>query len=187
MIIQLCGLSGAGKTTLAHLAKAKLSQTNIPVEIIDGDEYRKTLCKDLGFAMADRCENIRRLAFVASKLSQHNVVAIISAINPYQKIRDEVNCIYKNTYLVHVHCPLDMLFERDTKGLYRRALLPDDHPDKIVGLTGLSGDFDVPERPDLLIDTSRETAESAVQRLTALITENYKVTSTRPSRMLTNA
>src|ERR1041384_2429450 len=83
MIIQLCGLSGSGKTTLAREVKNLLSPRNIPVEIIDGDEYRQHLCADLGFSKEDRNTNIRRLTFVASRFSAHRMVAILCAINPY--------------------------------------------------------------------------------------------------------
>ena len=119
MIIQLCGLSGAGKTTIATQVKSKAAAYGIAVEIIDGDAYRKALCKDLGFSKEDRCENIRRLGFVASKLSVHGVVCIISAINPYEAVRRELACTYKQVRTVFVDCDLETLVQRDTKGLER--------------------------------------------------------------------
>jgi len=90
MIIQFCGMSGAGKTTLAEHTKEKLALLGIPLEIIDADEYRKFIIKDLGFSKNDRCENIRRLAFIADKFSKQNITTIICAINPYEEIRQEV-------------------------------------------------------------------------------------------------
>ena len=112
MIIQLCGLSGAGKSTLSGITKLKLQNYGIPAEIIDGDDYRKMLCKDLGFSKTDRCENIRRLGFVASKLSDHGIVAIISAINPYNEIRAELARSYKDVQTVFVDCPVSTLIKR---------------------------------------------------------------------------
>src|SRR3954471_9164193 len=124
MIIQFCGLSGSGKTTLAEKVKHLLQEKNIRVEIIDGDEYRKVLCSDLGFSKQDRNTNIRRLAFVAGKLSAHNIVAIICAINPYEEIRKEIAATYKNVHTVFINCSMDELISRDTKGLYKKAHLP---------------------------------------------------------------
>src|ERR1700712_1053356 len=147
MIVQLCGLSGAGKSTLSELVKTKLEACGIATEIIDGDDYRTMLCRDLGFSKSDRCENIRRLGFVASKLSKHGIVAIISAINPYNEIRAELASSYKDVQTVFVDCPVASLIKRDTKGLYAKAMLPENHPDKISNLTGVNDPFDIPTNP----------------------------------------
>jgi adenylylsulfate kinase len=164
MILQLCGLSGAGKTTLALNVKKKLLREGMKVEIIDGDEYRKTLCRDLGFSREERLENIRRLGFVASRLSAHGIICIISAINPYHEQRDEIRAMYKNVKTIYLGCPLETLISRDTKGLYKKALLPEGHPEKIMNLTGINDRFDVPENPDLYINTGmKEIEESALE------------------------
>jgi adenylylsulfate kinase len=94
MIIQFCGLSGSGKTTVARKTKEYFDTKNVDIEIIDGDEYRRFLCSDLGFTKKDRNINIRRLAFVAGRLSQYNVIPIVCAINPYEEVREEVTSIY---------------------------------------------------------------------------------------------
>ncbi|MBL7742957.1 MAG: adenylyl-sulfate kinase [Chitinophagaceae bacterium] len=159
MIIQFCGLSGAGKTTLAHAVKAKLCKHRLHVEIIDGDEYRETLCKGLGFSKNDRYENIRRMAFVAGKLSQHGIISIICAINPYDHIRKEIRVTYRHVLTVHIDCSIQVLQQRDTKGLYRRAMLPDGHPEKISNLTGINDPFEVPDDPDLHINTEGSSPE----------------------------
>ena len=138
MIIQLCGLSGAGKTTIATSVKKKAITYGTPLEIIDGDSYREFLCKDLGFSKTDRCENIRRLGFVASRLSQHGIVCIISAINPYCAMREEIANSYERVKTVFVDCPLEELIQRDTKGLYKRAFLPEGHPLKRHVLSRIS-------------------------------------------------
>lgn len=169
MIIQLCGLSGAGKTTIANSVKCKAAAHGIPVEIIDGDDYRAVLCRDLGFSREDRCENIRRLGFVAGRLSQHGIVCIISAINPYDAVRRELADKYEKVHTVYVDCPLDVLQQRDTKGLYKRAMLPDGHPDKIYNLTGVNDPFEPPTHPDLHLHTHTATVDAAADEMLALI------------------
>src|SRR5258708_39463337 len=102
MIIQFSGLSGSGKTTLARKAKEYFNSKKIDIEIIDGDEYRKFLCSDLGYTKEDRNTNIRRLAFVAGRLSQYNIIPIICAINPYEEIRKEVAITYYDVKTIYV-------------------------------------------------------------------------------------
>lgn len=169
MIIQFCGLSGAGKTTIATKVKALLAIKDINVEIIDGDEYRKVLCADLGFSKEDRNTNIQRLAFVASKLSKYNIVTIICAISPYDEVRQQIKEIYKNVLTVYIACSMEKLIERDTKGLYKKALLPLGHPDKINNLTGVNDPFDVPVNTDLILNTDQETAEESTNKLAKFI------------------
>lgn len=156
LIIQLTGLSGSGKTTLSQYTKQKLDDKNLSVEIIDGDTYRKTLCADLGFSKADRCENIRRLAQVAHAFAGSRDVVIIAAINPFEEVRDELIKKY-SAKTVWINCAIDVLIERDTKGLYKRALLPEDHPDKLNNLTGVNDDYDLPLTCDLIINTHQQT------------------------------
>lgn len=163
MIIQLTGLSGAGKSTLAEGVKSLLEKRELKVVIIDGDVYRKTLCKDLGFSKEDRMENIRRLGKAAWAMKEQADIIMIAAINPFEEIRHEL----KENYGVHtvwIKCEMPILINRDTKGLYKRALLHDDHPDKLHNLTGVNDTYEVPLAPDLVIDTSVETAEQSVQK-----------------------
>ena len=172
MIIQFCGLSGSGKTTLAENTRRLLEQKGIDVEILDGDEYRKVLCADLGFSKADRNQNVRMFAFVASKLSKHKIVAIICAINPYEDIRQEVVAKYGDVKTVFLDCPLDVLIQRDAKGLYKKAMLPDGHPDKITNFTGVNDPFEIPANPDLVIRSDKESIQESAEKLTAFITQN---------------
>lgn len=165
MIIQLCGLSGAGKTTIATSVKQKADAFGTPLEIIDGDNYRAFLCKDLGFSREDRCENIRRLGFVASRLSGHGIVCIISAINPYDVVRNELSTMYDGVKTVYIECSVNELIARDTKGLYKRALLPDGHPDKITNLTGINDPFEVPVNPDLHLQTDKRNISACANEL----------------------
>jgi len=169
MLIQLFGLSGVGKTTLATAVREELLKKDFRVEIIDGDEYRKVICKDLGFSREDRMENIRRLGFIGSVLARNGVVAILSAINPYDAVREELKRNYKNVYSIWLYCPVDELIKRDTKGLYRRALLPEDHPEKLRNLTGINDTFEEPGHPDLVINTSELTIGEARDRILKFI------------------
>jgi adenylylsulfate kinase len=169
MIVQFCGLSGSGKTTLANRAADFLRAREIKVEIIDGDEYRKTICKDLGFSKEDRAENIRRLAFIADKFSKQGIIAIICAINPFDEVRREVMACYKDVHTVFIDCCLEELIKRDTKGLYKKALLPDGHPDKLYNLTGMGDIFEVPQHASLVINTGEMNIEASLCRLTDFI------------------
>jgi adenylylsulfate kinase len=161
IFIQLTGLSGAGKSTLATAVKELLQDDGYKVEIIDGDVYRKKLCPDLGFSKEDRNENIRRLGFVANLLATHGVISILAAINPYEEIRRELSAYGPHVKTVWISCDLQTLMKRDTKQLYKRAMLPNDHPEKIHNLTGVNDPFEEPADPDLVIDTANSSeAES---------------------------
>ncbi|MDB5131457.1 MAG: cysC [Mucilaginibacter sp.] len=172
MIILLCGLSGAGKTTLAKAVKQKLAEADVFIELIDADEYRQQLFKDLLYSKEDRNENIRRLGVIANKFSSHNIITIISAINPYDDIRMELVKTYKNVKIVHIDCPLPVLVKRDTKGLYKRALLPTGDPQKINNLTGINDPFEAPANPNLYINTYDLTVNESVDELYSFIMEN---------------
>lgn len=160
LIIQLTGLSGSGKTTVSGHVKERLESLGLRVEIIDGDKYRKTLCSDLGFSKEDRCENIRRLGRAAYSFKGSCDVVIIAAINPFEEIRNELKLNY-DIKTVWINCDIDVLIKRDTKGLYRRALLPEDHPDKLNNLTGINDSYDLPLACDLVINTHEQTTEQS--------------------------
>jgi len=172
MILLFCGLSGAGKTTLAGRVKNKLAEAEIPVEIIDADEYRQRLFKDLSYSREDRYENIRRLGFIADKFSSHHIITIVSAINPYEEIRKELAETYTNVKIVHLDCNINVLIKRDTKGLYKKAMLPDEHPDKISNLTGVNDPFETPACPDLYINTSESTIRQSTNEIYSFIMQN---------------
>lgn len=174
LIIQLTGLSGSGKTTLSYLVKQSLGQQNINVELIDGDEYRKTLCKDLGFSKADRCENIRRLGRAAFEFAATKDVVIIAAINPFEEIRKELKQQY-GVKTIWINCPVSELIKRDTKGFYKRALLPEGHPDKIYHFTGITDDYELPVDFDLAIHTQSETIDQSVIKLSGFIVEQINI------------
>lgn len=111
---------------------------------------------------------------MAGKLSSYNIITIICAINPYESVREEVKATYPNVTTVFIDCGLDELIKRDTKGLYKKALLPHDHPDKVNNLTGVNDPFDVPENPDLIIRSDSEEVGESVEKLIAFILSQYQ-------------
>ena len=172
IFIQMTGMSGAGKSTIAFGVQRVLKEMGHNIEVIDGDEYRNGLCSDLGFSKEDRNTNIRRLSFVGKVLSRNNVICIMSAINPYDDIRREVKENNPLEKTVFVDCDIETLVGRDPKGLYRRALLPDGDPDKIHNFTGISDPFESPVNADLIINTKEESVEESIRKLISFIFKN---------------
>lgn len=172
LLIQFTGLSGSGKTTISTMAQKELARIGLNIEVLDGDEYRKTICKGLGFSYEDRAENLRRLGIIGKLLLKHDVISIISAINPFESIRQELAAHSPRVKTVWVRCAMNTLIKRDTKGLYKKALLPDGNPNKVYQLTGVSDLYEVPKNPDLILDTDKETPEESVRKLIDFILSN---------------
>ncbi len=173
ILIQLTGLSGAGKTTLAYKVSAALNAFGLKSVVLDGDAYRKTLCRDLGFSYSDRMENIRRLGKLAYEYMLNGDIAIISAINPFEEGRQELQRLY-GAKTIWIDCTLEALRKRDTKGLYRRAMLPDNHPEKLTNLTGVNDRFEEPINADLRICTHLETIDKSVTQMINYINKLLK-------------
>lgn len=121
---------------------------------------RTRLSKGLGFSKEDRDENIRRIGFVCELLTRHGVIAMAAAISPYRAIRDELRASIPNFVEVHVTCPIEILIERDVKGLYKKAMAGE-----IAQFTGITDPYEPPLRPELIVDTSRESPEESCQRV----------------------
>jgi adenylyl-sulfate kinase len=156
----LTGLSGAGKTTCSHLVEQRLRALGARVEVLDGDVVRTYLSKDLGFCKEDRNENIRRIGFVCELLSRNGVIAIAAAISPYRAAREQVRARIPNFVEVYMECPLEVLVERDPKGLYKRALAGD-----LPHFTGISDPYEAPLAPELTIHSNLETPEESLERI----------------------
>src|SRR5512132_167487 len=117
------GLSGAGKTTISRLLEGHLRERGSKLEILDGDIVRDNLSQGLGFSKEDRDTNIRRIAFVADRLSRNGVTVIAAAISPYRDVRDEARALMEGRFVeVHVRASVAACAQRDVKGLYARAL-----------------------------------------------------------------
>jgi len=156
MIIIFTGLSGSGKTTLANLVKEDLIKIGFPVEVLDGDICRKNISADLGFSKEDRIINLKRIGYIASILYKHRIITIIAAINPYEHIRKTLFADNIEFRTIWIKCELETLIKRDSKGLYKRALLPDNNPLKIYNFTGISDIYEAPQQPDLIVDTDKD-------------------------------
>jgi len=154
------GLPSSGKSTLARQVEEILLERGMNVEVLDGDEVRENLSKGLGFSKEDRDTNIRRIGFVAKVLSRNGAVAITAAISPYRDVRDEMRRAIGRFVEVYVQCPIEVLTERDVKGLYKKALAGE-----IKHFTGVDDPYEAPLKPEILIDSDKETVEESVAKI----------------------
>jgi adenylylsulfate kinase len=154
------GLSGAGKSTVAEMLYHEFQARQMKTEILDGDVVRQNLSKGLGFSKEDRDTNVLRIGFVAELLTRNGVATICCPISPYRETRDQVRAMIGEFVEVYVHATLDELSQnRDPKGLYKKALAGE-----IKGFTGVDDPYEVPERPELVLDTMVESPEGSLQR-----------------------
>ncbi|NIN66769.1 MAG: adenylyl-sulfate kinase [Anaerolineae bacterium] len=160
------GLSGSGKTTLARGVEQKLRDRGLKVEVLDGDVIRTNLSKGLGFSKEDRDTNIKRIGFVCKLLTRNGVAAIASAISPYREVRDYVRQDIGRFVEVYCRCPVDVLIERDVKGLYQKAL-----DGEIENFTGISDPYEEPLSPEVIVDTDQEDPEESVAKIIAKLEE----------------
>ena len=160
----MTGLSGAGKTTLTTQLIGELRKHGVSIEVLDGDEVRTNLSKGLGFSKEDRDTNIRRIGYVSRLLSRNGVGVITAAISPYRAIRDEVRRSIEGDGAlfieVYVKCPIEVLAERDVKGLYKKALAGE-----IKEFTGVSDPYEEPLAPEVVVSTDQETVEDSAQKI----------------------
>jgi len=154
------GMPGAGKTTSASLLEQRLRALGASVEMLDGDVVRTRLSKGLGFSKEDRDENIRRIGFVCELLSRNSVIAIAAAVSPYRATRDEQRARIPGFVEVYMECPLDVLVQRDRKGLYKKALAGE-----ISQFTGISDPYEPPLAPEVTIHSALETPEEGVRKV----------------------
>ena len=160
------GLSGAGKTTLARLVEKELSARGHKVEVLDGDIIRTNLSKGLGFSKEDRDTNIRRIGFVCNLLTRNDVVAIAAAISPYREVRDELRRDICAFVEVFVSCPIEVLAERDVKGLYKKAL-----SGELKNFTGVDDPYESPLAAEVVVHTDRESPEESAARIVTKLEE----------------
>jgi adenylyl-sulfate kinase len=154
------GLSGAGKSTIAEMLYHEFQARQMKTEILDGDVVRQNLSKGLGFSKEDRDTNILRIGFVAELLTRNGVATICCPISPYKETRDQVRASISEFVEVYVHATLDELSQnRDPKGLYKKALAGE-----IKGFTGVDDPYEVPEHPELVLDTMVESPEESLQK-----------------------
>jgi adenylylsulfate kinase len=167
----LTGLSGAGKSTLAFAVEHHLLALGHACFVLDGDNVRHGLNRDLGFSVQDRKENIRRIAEVAKLMNAAGLIVIASFISPYQEDRQAARDVIGSTNFreIYISTSLHDCEQRDTKGLYQRAragIIPD--------FTGISSPYEQPQAPDLSIDTSAVDLDQAVGKIMALLDDSLK-------------
>ena len=159
-VIWFTGLSGSGKTTIAHVVEEKLLDAGVPVEILDGDVVRENLSKGLGFSKEDRDTNIRRIAFVAHLLQRNGTFVITAAISPYRAVRDEARAMIKDFVEVYADAPLEVCEERDVKGLYAKA-----RAGEIKGFTGIDDPYEAPTDAEVVLKTGEQSPEEYAQQV----------------------
>ena len=169
-VLWFTGLSGSGKSTLSNALEKSLNGLGIRTYLLDGDNIRQGLNRDLGFSKAGRTENIRRLAEVAKLFTDAGMIVLTAFISPYQIDRQLAqDVIGTDDFLeIYVRCSLEECERRDPKGLYAKARLGE-----IPHFTGVSDPYEIPENPDIIVSTEEERVEYAVERiLTELMAKN---------------
>src|SRR5260370_6382298 len=165
--IWFTGLSGAGKSTLAEVVELHLKGLGRNVEVLDGDIVRTNLSKGLGFSREDRDTNIKRIAYVCSLLTRNGVMCISAAIAPYREARAWARKEISNFVEVYVKCPIEVCRQRDVKGLYKLV-----EEGKVKHFTGIDDPYEEPERPELVIETDKNTVAESGARILAKLTES---------------
>lgn len=158
-ILWFTGLSGSGKSTLANAVNQALFERGLACYVLDGDNIRHGLCKDLGFSDADREENIRRIGEVSKLFLDAGVVVLTAFVSPFKADRDRARALVEGSGFVEIHCAADLSVceERDTKGLYAKA-----RAGEIKEFTGISSPYEAPENPELRVDTGSQSLEACV-------------------------
>ncbi|KAH7728968.1 3'-phosphoadenosine 5'-phosphosulfate synthase 2 [Aphelenchoides avenae] len=158
------GLCAAGKSTLSFALEKALVKCGIPTYVLDGDNMRHGLCKDLGFKSFERVENLRRVAEVSKLFADTGIVSLASFISPFESDRRDAREIHKKDGLkffeVHLSTPLDVCEVRDEKNLYQRA-----RNGEIQGFTGIDSTYEVPSNPDLTLNTAELSKPECLHRL----------------------
>ncbi len=161
------GLSGSGKSTIAEMLYHEFQARDMKTEILDGDVVRQNLSKGLGFSKEDRDINIMRIGFVADLLTRNGVATICCPISPYKATRDANRELIGNFVEVYVHATVDEIAaNRDPKGLYKKALAGE-----ITGFTGVDDPYEVPEDPEVTVDTLTQTPEESLQHVMTRLKE----------------
>lgn len=158
-IVWFTGLSGSGKSTLAHAVEEILHQLGCRTFVLDGDNVRHGLCGDLGFSEAGRIENIRRVGEMAKLFMEAGVVVLTAFISPYRADRDRVRNMVREGDFIEVYCdaPLQVCESRDIKGMYKNA-----RAGLIGEFTGISSPYDVPDNPELVVNTGAAQLDACV-------------------------
>jgi adenylylsulfate kinase len=168
VILWFTGLSGAGKSSLAHAVEEELHSLGCHTFVLDGDNVRHGLCADLGFSAEDRIENIRRVGEVSKLFIEAGVIVLTAFISPFRSDRARVRSLVPHGDFLEVFCDcsLDICEQRDVKGLYKRA-----RAGEIKDFTGISSPYEAPDKPELVVETGQLSMEDSVAKVMALLRE----------------
>jgi len=173
-VVWLTGLSGAGKSTIARYLEVTLFKSGLRTLILDGDNTRMSINRDLDFSAAGRKENIRRVAEMAKLLNDAGVVVITAFISPFLKDRIQAKAIIGTACFVEVFvdAPLEVCMERDTKGLYQKAI-----SGEVSDFTGISSPYETPDNPQITVLTKDLSPEESVRQIATWLIRNQYIDS----------
>lgn len=156
------GLPSSGKSTLADEVAKELAEkySYLPIERLDGDEVRQTICRDLGFSAEDRQKNIERITFIARLLTKHGVGVITSFVSPNREVRKWARETIGNFVEVYVKCPVEECVKRDPKGNYKKAI-----SGQLAQFTGVSDNYEEPENPEIIVETDKESVRQCADKI----------------------
>jgi len=163
MILWFTGLPCSGKSTIANKLKEKYPE----FLLLNGDNIRKGLCKDLGFSVEDRRENMRRIIELCKILNAENINLITDFISPFEKYREQIRNIVPNTYIIYCKADLEVCEKRDVKGMYKKA-----RDNKIKNFTGIDSPYQIPKKPDLILDTKTWAPGYCINKVEEIIYEH---------------
>lgn len=168
VILWFTGLSGAGKSSLAHAVEEELHNMGCHTFVLDGDNVRHGLCADLGFSAEDRIENIRRVGEMSKLFIEAGTIVLTAFISPFHNDRERVRSLvpHGDFLEIYCHCPIEVCEGRDVKGLYKRA-----RAGEIKDFTGISSPYEAPVNPELAVETGALTIEEAVAKVMELLRE----------------
>jgi adenylylsulfate kinase len=174
-ILWFTGLSGSGKSTLAHALEERLYQSGCRTFVFDGDNVRHGLCSDLGFSIEDRTENIRRIGEMTKLFLEAGVISLTAFISPMRMDRDRVRSLVPHGDFFEIYCQasIEVCETRDVKGLYKKA-----RAGEIKDFTGISSPYEVPEDPELVVETGTRSLEECVESVLGLLRERGVLSDT---------
>lgn len=170
VVLWFTGLSGSGKSTLAHAVEEELYQLGLNTFVLDGDNVRHGLNKDLSFSNQDRKENIRRISEAAKLMLEAGIITLTAFISPFKEEREMARSLMPHGDFIEIHCycPLEVCETRDVKGLYKRA-----RNGEIKDFTGISSPYEAPVKPELKIDTNALSLKESTQKVISLLRDRY--------------